>query len=192
MSEPADSLATIADLDAEAAVLLQQYLGGYATLRKFYDLRDEEVNLKKGQKPSLRPIARKKAAAASLLTVIASAADNIQGSLYDETQSAIVQVDGLLALLGEAMVFIDRKIAPQPPELPDLDILIRSPRTNAHTQSLTDSPTPSRNRRPPNRARAYLLPMRRMSEIDPRCCKRHQTASAAKRATEEEHQRLDG
>ena len=192
VSEPADSLGIIADGDAEAAALLQQYLGGYATLRKFYDLRDEEVNLKKGHKPNLRPVARKKAAAASLLTVIASAADNIQGSLYDETQSAIVQVDGLLALLGEATVFIDRKSALPPPALPGLDILTRCLRANAHTQSLTDSPTPSRNRRPPNRAQAYLLPVRRMSEIDPRCCKRHQAASAAKRLTEEEHQRLDG
>ena len=122
MSEPADSLASIADFDAEAAALLQQYLGGYATLRKFYDLRDEEVNLKKGQKPSLQPIARKKAAAASLLTVIASAADNIQGGLYDETQRAVVQVDGLLALLGEAMVFVDRTSALTPPEVPGLDI----------------------------------------------------------------------
>lgn len=83
-------------------------------MRKFYDLRDEEVNLKEGQKPTLRPIERKKTAAAALLAVINSAADNIHGGLYDEVRGSVVQVDGLLALLGEAMLFVDRKL-PIPP-----------------------------------------------------------------------------
>ena len=56
----------------------------------------------------MRPIARKKAAATALLAVIASATDNIHGGLYDEQRGAVVQVDGLLALLGEALVFVDR------------------------------------------------------------------------------------
>ncbi|KAL9062776.1 MAG: hypothetical protein Q9157_008640, partial [Trypethelium eluteriae] len=42
LSSPRDSLATLANLDHEAAELLSMYLSGYATLRKFYDLRDEE------------------------------------------------------------------------------------------------------------------------------------------------------
>ena len=88
--------------------MLHTHLTGYATLRKFYDLRDEEVNLEQGQKPRLRPIARKNAAATALLAVINSAADSIHGGLYDEDRGSIVQVDGLLALLGEAMVFVDR------------------------------------------------------------------------------------
>ena len=88
--------------------MLHTHLTGYATLRKFYDLRDEEVNLEPGQKPRLRPIARKNAAATALLAVINSAADSIHGGLYDEDRGSIVQVDGLLALLGEAMVFVDR------------------------------------------------------------------------------------
>lgn len=107
VNRPREALAGIASMDPEAAELLQSLFGGYATMRKFYDLRDEEVQLKDGQKPSLRPLARKTAAAATLLTVIASAADNIQGGLYDEETKAVVQVDGLLALLGEAMVFVD-------------------------------------------------------------------------------------
>lgn len=90
------------------------YLTGYATLRKFYDLRDEQVNLKEGQKPGLRPIARKKAAVAALLAVINSAADNIHGGLYDKERASVVQVDGLLALLGEALPFVDRKSPLQP------------------------------------------------------------------------------
>ncbi|MCJ1388523.1 hypothetical protein MMC18_001370 [Xylographa bjoerkii] len=110
ITRPRETLLEIAEDDPEAAELLQFYLGGYATLRKFYDLRDEEVNLREGQKPSLRIVARRKAAAAALLAVIASAADNIQGGLYDEAKETVVQVDGLLALLGEATVFVDQPL----------------------------------------------------------------------------------
>lgn len=89
--------------------MLHTHLTGYATLRKFYDLRDMEAILGEGEKPRLRPIARKNAAATALLAVISSAADSIHGGLYDENRGSIVQVDGLLALLGEAMVFVNRK-----------------------------------------------------------------------------------
>jgi len=40
------------------------------------------------------------------MTVIASADDSIRGGLYDESRGAVVSVDFILALLGEAMVFI--------------------------------------------------------------------------------------
>ena len=95
-------------MDPKAAEMLHTYLTGYATLRKFYDLRDEEINLEKGQKPTMRPNARKIAAATALLAVINSAADNIHGGLYDESRASVVQVDGLLSLLGEALVFVNR------------------------------------------------------------------------------------
>ena len=95
-------------MDPKAAEMLHTYLTGYATLRKFYDLRDEDINLEKGQKPTVRPNARKIAAATALLAVINSAADNIYGGLYDESRASVVQVDGLLSLLGEALVFVDR------------------------------------------------------------------------------------
>lgn len=106
------------------------YLTGYATLRKFYDLRDEEVNLKEGQKPSLRPIARKRAALVALLAVINSAADNIHGGLYDKDRASVVQFDGLLALLGEALPFVDRKnpFNPPPPQKEPLTPPIESKR----------------------------------------------------------------
>ena len=107
---PKDSLDELAELDRQAAKLLHLYLTGYATMRKFYDLRDEEVNLKGGEKPTLRPIERKRTAAAALLAVINSAADNIHGGLYDVERGSVVQIDGLLVLLGEAMPFVDRKL----------------------------------------------------------------------------------
>jgi len=105
---PKESLEQIASIDAEAAAMLHLYLTGYATLRRFYDLRDEEANLKDGQTPTIRPIARKTLAATALIAVINSAADNIHGGLFDETRGAVVQVDGLLALLGEAIIFVNR------------------------------------------------------------------------------------
>ena len=96
-------------MDPKAAEMLHTYLTGYATLRKFYDLRDEDVNTKEGQKPTTTtPHLRKTAAAPALLAVINSAADNIHGGLYDEKRGSIVQVDGLLSLLGEALVFVNR------------------------------------------------------------------------------------
>jgi hypothetical protein len=78
-------------------------------LRKFYDIRDDEIHLQKGQRPRFRPLARKRAAAEALMTVITSAADNIYGGLYDQDRKSAVQVDGLMVLLGEALVFIDRE-----------------------------------------------------------------------------------
>ena len=109
INNPREVLARLVGEDPKAAEILQFYLGGYATLRKFYDLRDEEIHLSDGEKPIHRPIARKKAAATALLIVIASAADNIQGGLYDKERDAVVQVDVLLALLGEATALVIRK-----------------------------------------------------------------------------------
>ncbi|KAL9615346.1 MAG: hypothetical protein Q9167_000174 [Letrouitia subvulpina] len=101
------SLAQVGHRDREAANILHMYLTGYATLRNFYNLRDG-VNLKDSKEPNLRPVALKKAAASALIAVINSAADNIHGGLYDADRGSIVQVDGLLALLGEAMVFVNQ------------------------------------------------------------------------------------
>lgn len=108
LSYPEQGLGVVAFHDQEAAGILHFYLTGYATLRKFYDLRDEESNLKEGEQPRLRPFARKRAAAATLIALISSASDSIYGGLYDESRDPVVHVDGLLALLGEAMVFINR------------------------------------------------------------------------------------
>ncbi|KAH0564881.1 hypothetical protein GP486_001720 [Trichoglossum hirsutum] len=108
LASPTDILKGLAESDPVAAQLLATYLSGYATLRKFYNLRDEEVNLSPGEKPKLREMARMREAVAALLAVIASSTDNIHGGLYDEDRGAIVSVDCLMALLGEVSVFVNR------------------------------------------------------------------------------------
>ncbi|KAJ6098628.1 hypothetical protein N7467_000163 [Penicillium canescens] len=108
MKEPKTCLSSIAEIDEEAARILQFYLSGYATLRRFYEIRDEEFELKEGERPRYKPLARRRAAAQALAAVIGSAADNIYGGLYDPDRDSAVQVDGLLALLGEALVFVSQ------------------------------------------------------------------------------------
>ena len=109
ITQPQKSLNSVAIHDQEAARLLHFHLTGYATLRKFYDLRDMDCNLEGDEQPVLKPLARKRAAAVALTALISSAADNISGGLYDESRSSVVHVDGLMALLGEALIFVDRK-----------------------------------------------------------------------------------
>jgi hypothetical protein len=102
---PRNALTDMSKMDGEAAELLYKMLSGYATLRRFYTLRDEQLDISKG---SMGSIARKQEAAAALLTVISSSDDNITGGLSDEGRGAVVSVDFLLALLGEAMVFVNQ------------------------------------------------------------------------------------
>lgn len=114
ITSPKQTLTKLASLDSEAAALLSKHLSGYATIRKFYDLRDEEVLLNSGEKPTHRPMARKRAAANALLVIIASAASSIRGGLYDPEIETVVQVDVLLPLLGEALIFVNRKPTTNP------------------------------------------------------------------------------
>lgn len=109
LQHPKVALKSVYDTDTHSGDLLRYYLSGYATLRKFYDLRDEELSLDKGEKPKHQPLARKRLAAEALLAVINSATDSIHGGLYDESRESVVQVDGLMALLGEALFFVNRK-----------------------------------------------------------------------------------
>ena len=96
-------------------------LAGYATLRKFYEIRDDE---------SIPLARRQKSAAAALTMVIASSDDNIRGGLYDASRDAIVGEDFLLALLGEALVFVNnsqREHGSSPLiSLEQLDILLKA------------------------------------------------------------------
>lgn len=108
VSSPKAALTEISRVDGMAAEILSNLLSGYATVRKFYDLRDEDVNVAAGEKPNPRPIGRRADAAAALVAVIISADENIRGGLYDESRDTIVSVDFLLALLGEAMVFVNQ------------------------------------------------------------------------------------
>ncbi|KAL4878277.1 hypothetical protein BJY04DRAFT_229842 [Aspergillus karnatakaensis] len=104
--DPKMCLETIAVSDEEAASTLQFYFSGYATLRRFYETRDEAIGLAEGEKPRYRPLARRRAAAQALIAVITSAADSIYGGLYDPDRDSAIQVDGLLALLAEALPLV--------------------------------------------------------------------------------------
>lgn len=112
IKDPKACLTSIASVDEEAAAILQFYLSGYATLRRYYEIRDEALDLQDGQLPRFKPLARRRAAAKALAAVISSAADNIYGGLFDPSRDSAVQVDGLLALLGEALIFVNRKSDP--------------------------------------------------------------------------------
>lgn len=94
--------------DADAAAMLHKSLTGYATLRKFYEMRDELPKGDSSTKVAKGGVSGDGMKVAALLAMIESAADNIYGGLYDESRQAVVPVDGLLALLGEAMVFVNR------------------------------------------------------------------------------------
>jgi hypothetical protein len=65
-------------------------------------------NGEENKKPTHRPMARKRAAANALMVIIASAASSIRGGLYDPEIETVVQVDVLLPLLGEALIFVNQ------------------------------------------------------------------------------------
>lgn len=117
-----DALEERAKVDLEAAQLLGRMLSGYATLRKFYELRDEIAKVEETS-PS-RALTLRKQAAFALVAVISSSGDNIRGGLYDETRDAVVSEDFLLALLGEATVFINQ--SPSVISLEQLDIILKA------------------------------------------------------------------
>lgn len=107
VASPKAALAGLVDVDPEAADMLQFYLVGYACIRRFYNLRDEEIAIATIKtKPANRSIARRRLAAKALLAAISSAADSIYGGLYDAERRSVIQVDGLLTLLGEATTFL--------------------------------------------------------------------------------------
>jgi hypothetical protein len=110
VTSPEDTLTDLAAVDFDAADKIAAWLSGYATLRRFYDLRDEEVTSKSGQKPGRSLVMRKRAAAEALLAVISSAGDSIRGGLYDSSVQVVVPVDGLLVLLGEALPLLDGSV----------------------------------------------------------------------------------
>ena len=115
-----ETLERRAKQDLEAAQLLGRMLSGYATLRKFYELRDQA---KEGLAPSKAKTLQKQAASA-LVAVISSSDDNIRGGLYDETRDSVVSEDFLLALLGEATVFVNQ--SPPCITLNQIDPLIKA------------------------------------------------------------------
>jgi hypothetical protein len=97
IERPRETLNSLASIDLEAAQRLGAWLSGYATLRRFYELRDAEDT---DEKHSLK---RKRNAASALLAVIESANDPIRGGLFDPSTEVVVPLDTLLVLLGEAL-----------------------------------------------------------------------------------------
>ncbi|KAK5731676.1 hypothetical protein LTR17_011147 [Elasticomyces elasticus] len=100
------TLVELARKDGEAAELLAGRLSGYATLRRFYELRDQDVLPTPGSGQRLRPLERAREAAGALVAVLGSASDCIRGGLYDPEAEGVVPVDCVLALLGEALVLL--------------------------------------------------------------------------------------
>ncbi|KAI1764119.1 hypothetical protein GGR53DRAFT_333300 [Hypoxylon sp. FL1150] len=118
LKERTTTLEAFAKQDLEAAELLGKMLSGYATLRRFYELRDGDTSTKQ------RSLLCRQQAAAALTAVIASADDNIRGGLYDDTRDAVVSEDFLLALLGEASVFVNQ--SPPVITLDQIDTLLKA------------------------------------------------------------------
>lgn len=90
------ALRDLAGVDMEAATLLSSNLSGYATLRQFYDLRDQTSS-------GTSSLVRRRSAASALFAVIKSAADCIPGGLFDPEAETAIPAEGLLNLLGECL-----------------------------------------------------------------------------------------
>ncbi|XDG04268.1 hypothetical protein ABKA04_003883 [Annulohypoxylon sp. FPYF3050] len=118
LRERTTTLEQFAKQDLEAAELLGKMLSGYATLRKFYELRDGDGKTRQ------KSLSSRQQAATALAAVIASADDNIRGGLYDDTRDAVVSEDFLLALLGEASVFVGQ--SPSVITLDQIDTLLKA------------------------------------------------------------------
>ncbi|KAG5985971.1 hypothetical protein E4U54_005696, partial [Claviceps lovelessii] len=116
-----ETLERRAKQDLDAAQLLGRMLSGYATLRSFYETRDaqkpEQLSDSKAQRI-------RKQAATALVAVISSADDTIRGGLYDGGRDAVVSEDFLLALLGEATVFLNQ--SPCLFTLDQIDIVLKA------------------------------------------------------------------
>ena len=109
LSAPKQLLMRVNRMDPEAAQSVLTRVSGYATLRAFYELRDQEGDSASSKTlPPLGSLARKKKTAAALVACIMSAADGIHGGLYDDDVENAIQVDVLLVLLGEAIPFVNQ------------------------------------------------------------------------------------
>nr|POE79858.1 nucleoporin nup85 [Quercus suber] len=103
LSQGRAALVRLSRVDSEAATMLASHISGYASLRRFYELRDQDVVAATEARVAYRPLERKRQAGTALVQVLASAADCIHGGLYDPSVESVVSVDGVLALLGEAL-----------------------------------------------------------------------------------------
>lgn len=109
VSDQRNALSSLARVDIEAAKLLTTHLSGYATVRRFYELRDNMSEKSRNKGQALGPRGRRNEAAKALIALIESASDSIRGGLFDSDANTIVQVDTLLLLLGEALPLMSQK-----------------------------------------------------------------------------------
>jgi hypothetical protein len=121
LTDRAATLEEYSKQDLEAAQLLGRILSGYATLRTFYELRDSD-GLE--DMPPYKALAIRRQAATALMAVISSSDDNIRGGLYDESRDSVVSEDFLLALLGEASIFVNH--APTAISLEQIHTLLKA------------------------------------------------------------------
>ena len=102
---PSSELQQVFARDGQAGEILKSSFTGYATLRKFYDLRDQVTESVKEKNGTVPLDLRRREALPALLAVIKSSSDNVAGGLVDKSKEPAVPLDGLLILLGESMVF---------------------------------------------------------------------------------------
>lgn len=76
-------------------------------MRRFYDLRDQDVLSDPSTR--LRPLERARAAASALVAILSSAADCIRGGLLDPDVGSVIPVDGVLVFLGEALPLLEQE-----------------------------------------------------------------------------------
>lgn len=98
LSRERQATIALARVDPAAAELLVSHLSGYAMLRHFYSIRDQENS----------SLSHLREAAKTLLSIINSASDCIKGGLFDPEIQSVVPVDGILALLGEVLPLLGR------------------------------------------------------------------------------------
>lgn len=104
LSKDRPAIIRLARSDPKAATLLSSNFSGYATLRKFYDIRDQDVTPYHTNTTQLqRPLERKRQAAKALMAIIESASDCIRGGLFDPEIESAIPADALLVLLGETL-----------------------------------------------------------------------------------------
>ena len=109
LSNGRSALVALAKADGDAAEMLSRHLSGYATLRRFYELRDQDLQPASSTTAKMGPLERKREAAKALARVIGSASDCIKGGLFDPDVQGVVPVEGLLVLLGEALPLLGQQ-----------------------------------------------------------------------------------
>jgi hypothetical protein len=114
LKSPLQAVQLLNTEDLEAGQYLSTYLSGYATIRRFYELRDGEIDME-DEDEMIDEKDRLPLAAAALMAAITSSSEGIRDGLLDATVNAVVPVDNLLVLLGESLAFVNRMIIPRSP-----------------------------------------------------------------------------